>query len=239
MLDILFDDDLAFLRPVEQGAQILIEWPHWHQDVWINWQMREDDFGFEKFDVGWAAELRVGGFRFDLQMHWIHFGGERFPPDNEKNNPAFAVGLGYHLDLQDGSEALRLLRAVDLRVYGFYAEDNDTDSSVPDRNGEGVEMRLDLWPFGVHLFYTEWFGDDFIAGDGDPLFTFDRVTQVGADYTVTIYQDFHLSFGGTIHVVEDHLVHTLFLLVHWQLDYRLSPLLRWIRPTRDATPTES
>ncbi|HVG01683.1 MAG TPA: hypothetical protein VM842_02285, partial [Nitrospira sp.] len=79
--DAVFDNGNRFLRPLEQGAQMLVDSEYYRQDMFINWQQAFRGSASNRFDVGYAGQLRFGPFHFNGQAHWVHNGQSLFKLD--------------------------------------------------------------------------------------------------------------------------------------------------------------
>ena len=56
-VDALFNDATLFTRPIEQGFQLLVNRPHYQQDLFINWNQVETFQKAEQFDVGYTGRV--------------------------------------------------------------------------------------------------------------------------------------------------------------------------------------
>ncbi|MBI4400972.1 MAG: hypothetical protein HY581_05015, partial [Nitrospirae bacterium] len=94
--DAVFDDLMYFVRPIEQGFQLIANTPYYQQDLFINWQQQNTTIKNERFDIGYAGKLKFGVLRLNAQFHYDHLGGEipfpDFRPIQARNNTAWAAG---------------------------------------------------------------------------------------------------------------------------------------------------
>ncbi|HNL89369.1 MAG TPA: hypothetical protein PKH05_09890, partial [Nitrospira sp.] len=63
--DAVFDNANRFVRPLEQGAQILVNARYYRQDLFINWEQAFGGSSTNRYDVGYAGQIRAGAFRFN------------------------------------------------------------------------------------------------------------------------------------------------------------------------------
>ena len=93
--DAVFDNGNRFLRPLEQGAQMLVDSQYYRQDLFINWQQAFRGSAANRFDVGYAGQLKFGPLRFNGQAHWVRNGQSLFKLDRSfqtGDNLVIAVG---------------------------------------------------------------------------------------------------------------------------------------------------
>ena len=76
LLDAIFDDDLEFTDLAEHGFQIQADTRKLRQDFWLDWELNETSTRREKFVLGNYTQWMPGNFMFDLQVLWVHFGGQ-------------------------------------------------------------------------------------------------------------------------------------------------------------------
>ncbi|MBI3356965.1 MAG: hypothetical protein HY038_09390 [Nitrospirae bacterium] len=92
----VFDDFVYFVRPVEQGLQLLVDQKYYRQELFINWYQENTKLTNERFDVGYVGKLMFGPLRFNVPYHWDHAGGEipfpDFRPLSVLNNTAWMAG---------------------------------------------------------------------------------------------------------------------------------------------------
>ena len=87
--DALFDDATLFSRPIEQGFQLLVNRPHYQQDLFISWNQLETFQKPEQFDVGYAGRAAYGNLALNGQVYWAHSGGAQYSESRTFFGPAF------------------------------------------------------------------------------------------------------------------------------------------------------
>jgi hypothetical protein len=147
-LDALFNDATLFSRPVEQGFQLLVERPHYQQDLFINWNQVETSQKPEIFDVGYAGRVSQGMFGLNGQVYWTHAGGAQFSesrslqPNGTRNRSTFnnfQAAVGPDVTVQPGRyvPGLSWLREVEIMALYLTDQNEPVDITQPITRGRG------------------------------------------------------------------------------------------------------
>ena len=138
----MFNDAMLFSRPLEQGFQLLVNRPHYQQDLFISWNQIETSQKPEQFDIGYAGRLSAGIFGLNGQIYWAHAGGAQFSesrtvqPNGPRlrsaaNNTNAAVGPDVTLKPAHYLSTLSWLREVEVMALYLMDEDETFDPTQP------------------------------------------------------------------------------------------------------------
>lgn len=236
-LDAVFDDLVYFVRPVEQGFQLLIDSRYYQQDLFINWQQQNTRVTNERFDVGYVGKLKFGPLRLNTQIHFDHLGGEIPFPDTRpivtRNNTAWAIGPALEFS------PFRYLPFVSWwRVVGasftFLGSRDDPDTRPPELTTEGHAHELRGWVemFGTRLEAARWKGDNFVTSLGDRFYGVPEMTEVSLATLVPIAPEVFLELGAVLRFIDSNSnsdpVSVGYAAVHWNMDFDLGPLFKQV-----------
>lgn len=216
-------DDVHVFRETEQGFQARVDLEHWKNDTWINWRIREDEMTAEEFEVGNATQLRWWGLRGDGQILWYHVGGQQNNADRVENKVAGLAGGSIGLAGTDLVKEGGWLE--DLRVGGAYLVSHD--STLADETGSGFEVyaHLDTRPRENLLlrgFASYFSGDDYAGSRGDPLYTLDDYSQVGATALWNLGEGFRAEATAVLQFTEDETNYTFGINLVWGRAFTLA-----------------
>src|SRR5437867_1935281 len=104
--DAIFDDANRWVRPIEQGAQVLTDFSCYRQDLFVNWAQAFHGSQPRRFDLGYAGQLHAGPLAFNAQVHWVHNGQALLKFDRSFNTRSNLVtAFGPELALRPASLA--------------------------------------------------------------------------------------------------------------------------------------
>ena len=196
--DAVFDNGNRFLRPIEQGAQMLVDSQHYRQDLFINWQQAFQGLSPNRFDVGYAGQLKFGPLRFNGQAHWVRNGQALFKLDRSFNTrDNLVVAAGPELVLTPP----RFFRSADWWneigiSYTYLASFNQADDGSPTSRGRGYELRGWLDLAGWRPYVSFWKGRNFLSQQGDPEFRASNFPEFGLSKTVRLGDRASIEFGA-------------------------------------------
>ena len=254
LLDALFNDDLEFIDPAEQGFQIRAKTKHLRQDFWIDWERRETSNRREKFSLGNYTQYRWDGFMIDGQILWNHKGGQKNNGGEVSNNLGLAFGGGVTFTPPAGTRSM--LKRFGLNLHYIYTSDKPRSLKVavePDSTSGGVLTELFAVIGDTDVFLKVWKGsrdrgsdngqtlvstpflDGLRADKGDPLYRADDFVQVGFSRSWQITDEVEILASIEATQVSGQLVHVDTVSVRW---HEVFPL--WKKKsqpkTRSRTP---
>lgn len=199
-LDAVFDDANRLVRPIEQGAQVITDLAFYRQDLFINWEQAFRGSAPNRFDVGYAGQLRAGLFRFNGQTHWVQNGQALFKLnrafDTRQNivtafGPELVVEPGRYLKVPDWWNEI----GFRLTYLNSYEEPNEVRGG-PIVRGRGYDFMawsdFDGWRPRVGF----WRGTNFISQQGDPEFIVGNFMELGLSKIFMLGEDASLEFGA-------------------------------------------
>lgn len=195
--DAVFDNGNRFLRPIEQGAQMLVDSQHYRQDLFINWQQAFQGSSPNRFDVGYAGQLKFGPLRFNGQAHWVRNGQALFKLDRSfDTRDNLVVAAGPELVLQPA----RWLPSADwwnaLGIsFTYLTSYNQADDGTDATRGRGYELRTWLDLAGWRPYVAFWKGRNFLSQQGDPEFRASNFPEIGLSKTFRLGERASLEFG--------------------------------------------
>ena len=197
----LYNPELLLTDDPEAGAQVLVDRPLWHSDVWVNWQsyIFEESTHQEAFTVGWAQRIRLldtslrsaaspcptasprprHRLSIPLQLLVQHRGGEQDATDFGVQTIAnAAVGLAWDADFQRRHG----ITAAHAEASGLFAlQQSGTlwpfDFAPAFWGSASLTLQRDLM-LGVGLFHAA----DFCSLYGSPFFGTLSVKYPGARF---------------------------------------------------------
>ncbi len=217
LLDALFDDDLAYTDPIEQGIQLLGKTRHLKQDLWISWEVKETPTRREKFSVGNVTELYYRGLMVSGQLYWVHHGGQRNSGGGVDNNFSLAAGAGYSLYPKKWNKGFGFFEETGVKLYYLHNMDRPSGDD-PDSDGTGIIGKVFIRLLGTEIYYQQWRSEnnDFKPGKGDPLYMAKDYKELGVEKSFLIGDGIFLTAGFKGQRVKDKFVHIDFLSVSWR-----------------------
>lgn len=228
--DAVFDDATLFSRPIEQGFQVLVNRPHYQQDLFISWNQIETFQKAEQFDVGYAGRAVYGNVALNGQVYWAHSGGAQFseartffgvgiPRDRPASNN-FVAAVGPELLLEPGRywSSLAWLKEIDVMALYLTSQSEPTSIAQPIVRGRGYLLSAGLNIDGWRPYINFWRGEDFVSDRGDPIYAAAHFTEFGLLRDFQLPAGFSLRVGGFGRLVSDRLTHTEYALLNWSWD---------------------
>ena len=194
----LFYRGNRFLRPIEQGAQMLVDSTHYRQDLFINWEQAFRGSAPNRFDVGYAGQLKFGPLRFNGQAHWVRNGQALFKLDRSfdtRDNLVVAAGPELVLEPSRYFPALPWWNQLGIR-FTYLTSYNHTDAGPEATRGRGYELQAWLDLAGWRPYLAFWKGRNFISQQGDPEFRASNFPEIGLSKTVRLGDRASIEFGA-------------------------------------------
>ncbi len=179
--DALLDDTIKLRGRAEQGVQLRVDRPHFKQDLWANWFIRETRAEPEEFEIASASQGRFfdDWLYIDGQVIWVHAGGQITESDRLENNLVFLGGASVGAARDCAAPCLSNLRFA-ARFLHSIKSGRDIDRET----GTGWEVEaIAVLPVNekmegrIHASYFR--GDDLVLERGDPLYMLDEYAQLG------------------------------------------------------------
>ena len=195
--DAVFDNANRFVRPIEQGGQILVNSRHYRQDLFINWEQALRGSAPNRYDVGYAGQLAVGPLRFNAQAHWVRNGQALLKFDrsfNTLNNIVTAAGPELVLEPRAYFPALSWWNEIGVR-FTYLTSYNEPLGNQPVTRGRGYETRFWLDLAGWRPSVSFWKSRHFLSQQGDPEFAATNFPEFGLSKIFWITEDASIEFG--------------------------------------------
>jgi hypothetical protein len=195
--DAVFDNANRFVRPIEQGAQMLVNSRHYRQDLFINWEQAFGGSAPNRYDVGYAGQLLAGPLRFHAQAHWVRNGQALLKFDrsfNTLNNLVTAAGPELVVEPRSYFPALSWWNEIGVR-FTYLTTYNEPLDNHPVTRGRGYETRFWLDLAGWRPSISFWKGRDFLSQQGDPEFKASNFPEFGISKIFWIGEHASLEFG--------------------------------------------
>lgn len=189
-----------FLRPIEQGAQMLVDSAHYRQDLFINWEQAFRGSAPNRFDVGYAGQLKFGPLHFNGQAHWVRNGQALFKLDrsfNTRDNLVVAVGPELVLEPARFFPSVGWWNQIGIRFTYLTSYNQADDGSDPSR-GRGYELQAWLDLAGWRPYLAFWKGRNFLSQQGDPEFRASNFPEMGLSKTIRLGERASIEFGAQV-----------------------------------------
>jgi hypothetical protein len=196
--DAVFDNGNRFLRPLEQGAQMLVDSRYYRQDLFINWQQAFRGSAPNRYDVGYAGQLRFGMLRFNGQVHWIKNGQALFKLDRSFNTQENVVaGGGPELLLEPSRyfPPLSWWNEVGVR-FTYLTTYNEADDGTDATRGRGYELTTWLDLAGWRPWLSFWKDRNFLSQQGDPEYRASNFPEIGLAKVFWLSDRASIEFGA-------------------------------------------
>lgn len=198
--DAVFDNGNRFLRPIEQGAQMLVDSEFYRQDLFINWEQAFRGSATNRFDVGYAGQLKLGPLHFNGQAHWVRNGQALFKLDRSfqaGDNLVAAAGPELVLEPSHYFPALPWWNQLGIR-FTYLTSYNQTDAGSDATRGRGYELHAWLDLAGWRPYVSFWKGRNFLSQQGDPEFRASNFPEFGLSKTVRLGDRASIEFGAQV-----------------------------------------
>lgn len=198
--DPVFDDANRFVRPIEQGAQVTTNWDFYRQDAFINWEQAFRGSAPNRFDWGYAGQLRFGPFRFNGQVHWVENGQALLKLDRSfRPGRNIVSAFGPELVLSPGRdlglpEWFREIGVQASYLNSYDETDNGQGGSIVRGRGYFLQTWLDLNGWRPRLGF--WRGTSFVSQQGDPEFAAGNFMELGLSKTLQLTEDASIEIGA-------------------------------------------
>lgn len=221
--DALRDDVLIFREGSETGLQYRSDNEVFKADYWIDWRARETDVRSEQFDGAGANQIRIGNLWIDGQFFWSHTGGQLNSQGQVANSTSWMAGVSYGPG--------RHTRIGKIRGGANYLGSHFDSRTIAASSGGGVEYWLRCsMPVDeltqVNLFGKHYDGDGLFSVLGDPLYRFDRYSQIGVDWKMRLKNGAGIELGFVGQYADDTFMNTYRINFIWQERIQLTNLRR-------------
>jgi hypothetical protein len=196
--DAVFDNGNRFLRPLEQGAQMLVDSRYYRQDLFINWQQAFRGSAPNRYDIGYAGQLRLGPLHFNGQVHWIKNGQALFKLDRSFNTrDNLVAGGGPELVLEPSRYFPQLGWWNQLGVrFTYLTTYNQPEDGSDATRGRGYELMTWVDVAGWRPWLAFWKGRNFLSQQGDPEYRASNFPEVGLAKTIWLSERASIEFGA-------------------------------------------
>ena len=233
VLDAIFDDDLEFTDLAEHGFQIQADTRTLRQDSWLDWELNETSTRREKFTLGNYTQWMPGNFMFDLQVLWVHFGGQNNSGGPVENNFTYALGMGYSFSENRFKESREpYVKKWNSQKTGFTVHYINSFDKTPVTNAptvtsedNGLLFKFFTTQWDTDFYFRVWSGGSskFIPRKGDSIYTNRDFEELGVEKTWWLDDD--VSIRATYQISEHRdgtITHTELLSLQWHIDFSLS-----------------
>lgn len=189
-----------FLRPIEQGAQMLVDSAHYRQDLFINWEQAFRGSAPNRFDVGYAGQLKFGPLHVNGQAHWVRNGQALFKLDRSfttRDNLVVAVGPELVLEPARFFPAVGWWNQIGIR-FTYLTSYNQADDGSALSRGRGYELQAWLDLAGWRPYLAFWKGRNFLSQQGDPEFRASNFPEMGLSKTIRLGDRASIEFGAQV-----------------------------------------
>lgn len=198
--DAVFDNGNRFLRPIEQGAQMLVDSEFYRQDLFINWEQPFRGSATNRFDVGYAGQVKFGPLHFNGQAHWVRNGQALFKLDRSfqaGDNLVVAVGPELVLEPSRFFRSAVWWNQLGIRLT-YLTSYNQPDAGSEASRGRGYEFHAWLDVAGWRPYISFWKGRNFLSQQGDPEFRASNFPEFGFSRTVRLGDRASIEFGAQV-----------------------------------------
>jgi hypothetical protein len=156
-------ETLAFTRPYEAGFQWTFTGDSVEHAAWLNWQRVNTAAHRERFDAGFAGQLRAASWlSMPIQLHIVHEGGQLFASGVVRDSAAAALGL-------QAAGAAAAFERASIEIFALASRYvPDREEPARSRTGAGFLGRASVERSGWRGHVLFWRGKDFITDEGDP-----------------------------------------------------------------------
>jgi hypothetical protein len=195
--DAVFDNANRFVRPLEQGAQMVVNSRYYRQDLFINWEQAFHGSATNRYDVGYAGQLRAGILRFNGQVHWVHNGQALLKLNrsfNTSENLVTAVGPELVFAPSAYFPALTWWNEAGIRAT-YLTSFNEPMGTPPAARGRGYELSIWLEVAGWRPSVSFWRGRGFVSQQGDPEYAASNFPEFGLSKVISLGRSASIEFG--------------------------------------------
>ncbi|MDH3256687.1 MAG: hypothetical protein OEM27_03640 [Nitrospinota bacterium] len=187
--DAIFNDELRYREPIEQGFQIKANSKHLRQDLWLSWEERETVTQREKFSIGDVTQLKAGGFMLEGQIYWVHLGGQQNAGPGVFNNLSLGAGSGYTYRPDKPVGSSGWLDEIGFTVH--YLRNSDDPPALPEVNDSGMAYRAFVTVWDTYVYYQHWRGGslNFNSPRGDVTMPGIALSKGDPMYRARIYDE--------------------------------------------------
>ncbi len=224
LLDGMFNNDiLQFNDPIEQGFQFQVKRDFLVQDLWIDWEEIETSTRQEKFSIGNFTQFKIAGFMADVQVYWVHRGGQRNSGGGVDNNLTYAIGGGYAFSPADISSGWSFFQELGADFH--YMKVKNEPLGMPETKEDGTVGKIFARLLDIDFYYKFWSGGgmDFQTAKGDPLYRADDFQEFGVEKSIFLTDQIILTAGFKGQWVLDKFVHEDLISLKWRTNFPLFP----------------
>jgi hypothetical protein len=249
--DAVYDNANRFVRPIEQGAQFTVNSQYYRQDLFINWEQAFGGSATNRYDVGYAGQLRWGMFRFNGQTHWVHNGQALMKLDrsfNTADNVVTALGPELIFEPSRYLPALAWWNQLGIRMT-YLTSFNAPLGGGPSVRGHASELTVWLNLAGWRPSVSFWRGREFLSQQGDPEYAASNFPEFSLSKVIPLGDSASIEFGVQARRIrafftEDGIhyqnrdefkwVNQQYLVFNWNWDTADGRWLRDLFPTKGA-----
>jgi len=174
LIDPLFDYERYLYDNIENGIQFLWNGDRFTADLWLDWQQQifYDDPFQEKFNVGLSSNyILVKNDNYQLSIPFQnlirHEGGQINSNRSAPLKTIFnsAIGLSYLKTTHSKN-----IHNIRLSSYWVNYQDLSITKQQMFIDGEGSYSTLELFNNSIDFLLGYWYGKQFVAPSGNPLF---------------------------------------------------------------------
>ena len=174
VIEPLFDTERQYIRPVENGIQVLIDRPWLDMDVWVDWEqyVQEGDNFPEWFTAGMSASptllndsVQPWQITLPLTMMAVHRGGE-VSHYVERVQTSMNLAAGVHLK----RDLTGTFTDAGLFAYGMNYNNLNDVGQLGVNNGYGWYAGVTANTLQTNLMAGYFYGHDFVALRGGGIF---------------------------------------------------------------------
>jgi len=226
--DAFFNDFLRYTETIEQGFQVKADTKNLLQDTWLSWEDRETQSKREKFSVGNYTQLRAWGFMVDVQLYWVHLGGQRNSGPGVWNNFSFGLGTGYTYHHNKTQNPGGFFDNIGFTIH--YLANEDDPPALPQVDEQGVSVRVFTTVWDTYLYGLFWDGGsqnfNSARGDitqpgialakGDPFYKANDFQEAGFIKTWDLADNIYLTLDFRAQFIQNEFEHIAHLNVTWR-----------------------
>ena len=177
---------------------MLVESEFYRQDLFINWEQAFRGSAPNRFDAGYAGQLRFGPLHFNGQVHWVRNGQSLFKLDrsfNTRDNLVVAAGPEFVLEPSRFIRSVAWWNQVGIR-FTYLTSYNQAADGSDATSGRGYELQAWLDLAGWRPYLSFWKSRNFLSQQGDPEFRASNFPEIGLSKTVKLGNRASIEFGA-------------------------------------------
>jgi hypothetical protein len=177
---------------------MLVDSEFYRQDLFINWEQAFRGSATNRFDVGYAGQLKFGPLHLNGQTHWVRNGQALFKLDRSfqaGDNLVVAAGPELVMEPSRYFPSLPWWNQLGVR-FTYLTSYNQTDAGVEATRGRGYELHAWLDLAGWRPYLAFWKGRNFLSQQGDPEYRTSSFPEIGLAKTIRLGDRASIEFGA-------------------------------------------